>query len=76
MGILQMPAFFGPTFSPFTEKILSPWKDSSTWNVGKVKSEWKEQSAKQKQVSTEPVEEPDETKKKKKWSKKGKKKKA
>lgn len=39
MGILQMPAFLGPTFSPFMT-ILSPFRDSSTWGVGKTESEY------------------------------------
>lgn len=35
MGILQMPEFLGPNFSPFTGKVISPFKDTATWNVGK-----------------------------------------
>jgi len=34
MGILQMPEVLGPSFSPFGS-LLSPFKDTSTWNVGK-----------------------------------------
>lgn len=40
MGILQIPAFLGPSFSPFGVKILSPFMDSSTWIVGKGQSEY------------------------------------
>jgi hypothetical protein len=40
MGILQIPAFLGPSFSPFGVKILSPFRDSTTWTVGKTESEW------------------------------------
>jgi hypothetical protein len=40
MGILQIPAFLGPSFSPFGMKILSPFRDSSTWTVAKTESEW------------------------------------
>mmetsp|Transcript_15554 Transcript_15554/g.20257 ORF Transcript_15554/g.20257 Transcript_15554/m.20257 type:complete len:320 (+) Transcript_15554:216-1175(+) len=35
MGILQMPEFLGPSFTPFGTAILSPFMDHSTWNVGK-----------------------------------------
>ena len=34
MGILQISAFLGPSFSPFGV-VLNPWKDSSTWTLGK-----------------------------------------
>jgi hypothetical protein len=40
MGILQIPAFLGPSFSPFGMKILSPFRDSTTWTVAKTDSEW------------------------------------
>lgn len=32
MGTLQLPAFLGPSFSPFGA-LLNPWKDASTWKV-------------------------------------------
>lgn len=36
VGILQIPAFLGPSFTPFGMPIASPWKDSTTWTaVGK-----------------------------------------
>jgi hypothetical protein len=38
MGILQIPAFLGPSFSPFDMGIMSPWKNSSTVTVGKEES--------------------------------------
>lgn len=34
MGILQMPTFLGPSFTPFGSAILSPFRDSSTWKTG------------------------------------------
>ena len=34
-GILQMAEFLGPTFTPFAPEILSPFRDTSTWAVGK-----------------------------------------
>ena len=37
-GLLQMPDFLGPSFSPFGVEILSPWKDSSTWSWSKKES--------------------------------------
>jgi len=40
MGILQIPAFLGPHFSPFGVKIIAPWLDSTTWSVAKTESEW------------------------------------
>lgn len=45
MGILQIPAFLGPSFTPFTSshKILNPWRDPSTWTVGKPGAEWTEE---------------------------------
>lgn len=38
MGILQLPRFIGPQFTPFGADILNPWKDSSSWEVGKQDS--------------------------------------
>ena len=46
VGILQMPAFMGPKFSPFGVSILSPWKDSSTWGLAKEESEYSKQQRK------------------------------
>lgn len=40
IGILQLPMFLGPKFSPFGLDILNPWKDSSTWNVGRIDSQY------------------------------------
>ena len=34
-GILQMPQFLGPSFTPFGSAILSPFFDPNTWTVGK-----------------------------------------
>jgi len=51
MGILQIPAFLGPSFSPFGVKILSPFRDSSTWNIGKTESEWSKASKRKKKPS-------------------------
>ena len=48
MGILQIPAFLGPHFSPFGVEILTPWLDSSTWNVAKTESEWTKKKKKKK----------------------------
>jgi hypothetical protein len=37
MGILQIPSILGPSFTPFQGfAIRSPWKDPTTWKVGKV----------------------------------------
>ena len=38
-GILRMPEFLGPSFSPFSGYIISPFMDLSTWNVGKGETE-------------------------------------
>lgn len=43
MGILQIPAFLGPSFSPFGSRLLSPFRDSTTWSVGKIESKYSEQ---------------------------------
>lgn len=34
MGILQMPQFYGPSFTPFPGSIISPWMDATTWVMG------------------------------------------
>jgi hypothetical protein len=51
MGILQIPAFLGPSFSPFGVKVLSPFRDSATWTVGKTESEWSKNKQKAKKAS-------------------------
>lgn len=43
MGILQMPEFLGPSFTPFGSAILTPFMDSSTWSVGKYEGAYAEQ---------------------------------
>ena len=40
IGLLQLPEFLGPTFTPFGGEILAPFLDSSTWNVGKKESKY------------------------------------
>lgn len=40
MGILQLPAVLGPSFTPFGSRILSPFMDATTWKVGKVDSKY------------------------------------
>lgn len=37
-GILQLPEFLGPSFSPFGVEIITPFLDPSTWGVGKNES--------------------------------------
>lgn len=49
MGLLQMPDFLGPSFSPFGVRILSPWKDSSTWNLSAEESAYSAARKKAKQ---------------------------
>lgn len=34
VGILQMPQFLGPSFTPFFNTILSPVFDATTWALG------------------------------------------
>lgn len=51
MGILQIPAFLGPSFSPFGVEILGPFGDSTTWTVGKTESEWSKNKRKAKKAS-------------------------
>lgn len=46
MGILQLPEFIGPKFTPFGSDILNPWKDSTSWEVGKTESEFSKKKAK------------------------------
>lgn len=46
IGLLQLPAFLGPTFTPFGPSLLNPWKDSSTWAVGKGESEYSKRKKK------------------------------
>ena len=45
-GILQMPHFLGPSFTPFGSAILSPFFDPNTWTAGKYEGSY---AAKQKQ---------------------------
>lgn len=39
-GILQLPYFLGPQFSPFGTTILTPLLDASTWALGKRETEY------------------------------------
>lgn len=39
-GILQLPMFLGPQFSPFGTTILTPLLDASTWALGKRETEY------------------------------------
>jgi hypothetical protein len=57
MGILQLPAFLGPQFSPFGLDLLNPWKDSSTWTVaGKEESLYHKQHELEKEMEeSEPI---------------------
>ena len=43
MGILQMPDFLGPSFTPFGTAILTPFFDPSTWTLGKYEGAYAEQ---------------------------------
>lgn len=45
-GVLQMPQFLGPSFTPFGTAILSPFLDSSTWTVGKYEVAYAENQKK------------------------------
>lgn len=53
MGILQMPQFLGPSFTPFGTALLTPFFDPSTWTAGKYQGAYaaqqKEQSQQQQQ---------------------------
>lgn len=51
MGILQLPEFLGPSFTPFGPKLLSPWKDSSTWSVGQKETEYSKQKKTKKKTN-------------------------
>lgn len=53
-GIIQMPQFLGPTFTPFGQALLNPFYDSTTWAVGKTESKYSQaQAAKTKVESKE-----------------------
>lgn len=53
-GIIQMPQFLGPTFTPFGQALLNPFYDSTTWAVGKTESKYSQaQAAKAKVESKE-----------------------
>lgn len=43
MGVLQMPEFLGPSFTPFGSAILTPFFDPSTWTVGKYEGAYAQQ---------------------------------
>ena len=51
MGILQMPQFLGPSFTPFGPALLSPFFDSSTWTVGKYEGAYAEKKKEQSQLA-------------------------
>lgn len=42
-GILQLPEFLGPKFTPFGPDILTPFLDPSTWTVGKYEGAYADQ---------------------------------
>jgi len=42
VGILQMPQFLGPSFTPFGPSMLNPFFDPSTWSVGKYEGAYAE----------------------------------
>uniref|UniRef100_A0A7S3L5W6 Uncharacterized protein n=1 Tax=Amphora coffeiformis TaxID=265554 RepID=A0A7S3L5W6_9STRA len=58
-GILQMPQFLGPSFTPFGPAMLSPFFDPSTWTVGKYEGAYaekqKEKAANKQKTRSLPV---------------------
>ena len=48
MGILQLPEFLGPSFTPFGSAILNPFMDASTWSVGLTETEYAKHAASKK----------------------------
>ena len=46
-GILQMPQFLGPSFTPFGPAMLTPFFDPSTWTVGKYEGAYAERKREQ-----------------------------
>lgn len=48
MGILQIPRFLGPSFTPFGTRILNPFMDSTTWTVGRTDNAYQQQQSQEK----------------------------
>lgn len=47
MGMLHLPQFIGPQFTPFGSDLLNPWKDSAFWQVGLKESEFSKKKEEQ-----------------------------
>ena len=56
MGILQMPQFLGPSFTPFGTAILNPFFDPSTWTVGKYQGAYADKKQEQEELAKEAAE--------------------